>query len=72
MSKRGFNIVVEPKFIDLLVAYGKIYGTSNKTEAFRKAMLELEVLHHSDMHRILELQRREKQLAKTSSNREKT
>jgi hypothetical protein len=50
MTKRGFNILVEQEYIDILVAFGKQVGaverdgSVNKTEAFRQAMKVIQTL----------------------------
>jgi hypothetical protein len=44
MAKRGFNILVEEGYIDMLIDFGRRAGiverdgSVNKTEAFRRAM----------------------------------
>jgi hypothetical protein len=57
IRKRGvcFNIWIEKKYIEILVAYGKSSGTDNKTQAFRFAMEELDVLHHDRLKPLLDL-----------------
>jgi hypothetical protein len=67
MTKQGFNILIEKKYIEILVAYGKSSGTDNKTQAFRYAMEELDILHHDRLKPLLDLARKEKQLVKRTT-----
>jgi len=67
LTKQGFNILIEIRYIETLVAYGKLMGTDNKTQAFRDAMTEIQFLHSEKLKPLYELMRKEKPLVKRSS-----
>jgi hypothetical protein len=64
MTKRGFNILVEQEYIDIIEAYRIHFGIDNSTEAFRRIMsnLRIELQLDKELEHIDRMRRKEERL----------